>query len=111
MLEMKFCSNIAALDICKIGFDLCLSSDCSRGEVGQGKVEIGVIPLSNKCVILLIYLYLYMQYIFTIFLASLPFSGELIISDTIFGDCSLLSFTFDIYLGTSFKSYQCIDMI
>ena len=36
-----------------------------------------------------------------IFLPCLPFSWDSIISDTIFGDFSMLSFTFHIYLGTS----------
>ena len=36
-----------------------------------------------------------------IFLLSFPFSGDSIIPDTIFGDLSMLGFTFDIYLGTS----------
>ena len=41
------------------------------------------------------------------FLPSLPFSWDLIISDKIFGDCSLLSFTFDKYLGGRVECSHC----
>ena len=38
---------------------------------------------------------------FRTFLPQPPFSPGMIISEKIFGDCPLSSYTFDIYLGTS----------